>query len=59
MVKFQFKGKKVTHNAHELILENKLSVDEVCEFVNYYSKLCRWWEFYYNSNQPVEIIIFK
>ena len=56
MVSFKFKGKNVTHNANELILESKLSVDEVCELVSYYSRLSRWWEFYYNSNQPVEII---
>ena len=59
MIKFQFNGNKVTHNAHELILDNKLSVDEVCEFVTYYSKLGRWWGFHYNSNQPVEIIVLK
>lgn len=55
MVRFQFKGKQVTHDAHELILKNKLSVNEVCDLVIYHSSLSRWWEFYYNSNQPRQV----
>jgi len=58
MVKFSFKGSKVTHNANQQILKNKLTIDEICDLVSYHSKLSIWWEYNYNSNQPVKVIRF-
>jgi hypothetical protein len=55
MIKFRFEGKKVKHNLVEIIADTKLLNSEVVALTMYHLKLLRWWEFYYNSNQPTEV----
>jgi hypothetical protein len=56
MIKFRFDGKRVKHNLVDLIAIMKFSNDEIVDLTMYHLKLSRWWEFYYNSNQPAEVV---
>jgi hypothetical protein len=57
--RFRFKGNKIEHNLIDIFPHHVMTPDELVNFVKYHTMLKRWWEVYYNSNQPVEIIQFK